>query len=97
MGSIKMRELALSLCILATGRRPFAIVPQAVAKEASEARSIVIGQSFVLDSSVLGEAGEVNAYVPRSCSIGNAKYPMRYLLIESVRWLTRMECGLRRI
>lgn len=59
------------------------LLPAALAAQASE--PITIGQTFTIDSKVLGQTRRLNVYLPPSYSEGSQHYPVLYLLDGGVR------------
>ncbi|HJU38791.1 MAG TPA: alpha/beta hydrolase-fold protein [Tahibacter sp.] len=53
---------------------------QAAKLTTSPAAPLAIGETFALDSKVLGELRVVNVYVPPGYASGDARYPVLYLL-----------------
>ena len=55
--------------------------PHATAQPAApQARAIRVGESFTLASRALGEAREINVYLPGSYATGERRYPVVYLI-----------------
>ena len=50
------------------------------AQTVSDPTLIVIGQSYTLNSAVMGEAREINIWLPPGYAEGDARYPVLYLL-----------------
>lgn len=58
----------------------FAPVAPAIAQTAPVAAPLVIGETFAFPSGIMGEAREINVWVPPSYAEGDRRYPVLYLI-----------------
>jgi predicted alpha/beta superfamily hydrolase len=73
---LSIGPMLLCAVILVTG----CAAPPRPPQSARQTESIVIGQSFWMDSAVLGEKRRITAYLPENYADSGQRYPVLYLL-----------------